>query len=139
MTTAGDIVVIVGDSERRVRQLTVRQLATMQNTLGARLASQAIRDAREAQMPSAEVLEAAAVARSQAMRTSTLMRWCFDLAGAVAILTESCGTADAADQLTEGMTPDEVTNLALQEIGFRWADGSGKWVSRSASRNGPAT
>ena len=44
-----------------------------------------------------------------------------------------------ADQLTEGMTPDEVTNLALQVIGFRWDDGSGKWVSRSASRNGPAT
>jgi len=139
MVTPGDIVVVVDGSERRVKQLTVRQLASMQNTLAARLASQAIRDAREAQLSDDAVMEAAAAARTQAMLTSTIIRWCFDLAGAIAILTEATGCAASADALTEGMTPDEVTQLALQVIGFQWDADSSKWVSRSVSRNGLAT
>lgn len=138
MVNIGDIVLSLPDGERRLPLLTVRQMATMQNALGARLAREAVEDAKAAGLGSEEILKAAREARQHALLTSTLLRSCFEIGGALAILAEAVGSREEADSLAQAMTPDECTQAALQLLGFEWDAPSGKWRSRSRE-SGPAT
>lgn len=135
MTSIGDIVFTDGGgAEKRLKPLTVRQLCTLQQVMARRKAAAAAEDCRAAGMDAPSAAARAAEVREQAMLTSWMIRWAFELDGAVAIVAEACGS-ETVDGLCAGMAPDELTELALRLIGFEWDDTAGKWTSRSASKS----
>lgn len=136
MVNIGDIVVQTQEETFRLGLLTVRQMATMQNALGARMASDCIEDGKALGMGHDSLLEAAKKARAEAQLSSTLLRSCFEITGALAIIAESAGGMERAETIVATMTPDEVTGLALQLLGFEWDSTAGKWRSRSRSGSG---
>jgi hypothetical protein len=141
MTPIGNTIVTCNDGEQiQLRPLTVRQLATMMRVMGERKAREAIDDGKHAGLSSDEIMVLAADARRNSALTSWLIRWCFELEGALQIVREACaGDAAKGDKIAESMSPDDLTNLALALIGFEWDASQSKWVSRSARRSGPET
>ena len=141
MTQLGNVVVGGVDGvQHQLRPLSVRQLASMMRVMGERKAREAIEDGRHAGLSSDEIMERAADARRNAALTSWLIRWCFELDGALQIMREACGgDMERAEQVAALVAPDELTNIALSLIGFEWDASQSKWVSRSAQRSGPAT
>lgn len=141
MTQIGNVVVAGHDGvQHQLRPLTVRQLAAMMRVLGERKAREAIEDGRHAGLSSDEIMERAADARRNSALTSWLIRWCFELEGALQVVREACGgDMERAEQVAALVSPDELTNIALTLIGFEWDASQSKWVSRSALRSGPAT
>lgn len=138
MAQIGDVIVVSGGKEWRLRPLSVRQLATMQRMLGAVKAAESIEDAKSLGLDPEKALERAAEIRQQAQLTSWIIRWCFELDGAFRIVREAIGSVEAAEEFCSSRSPDELTEVALQLIGFEWDANASKWVSRSA-RSGGAT
>ena len=133
--TIGDIVFVNGAGrEQRLRPLTVRQVCTMQRVLASRKAAACAEDCRAVGIDPADALKAVAAVRDQCALTSTLIRWCFETDGAYAIIAEACQPRTDAEvnAAVEGMTPDELTEVALQLVGFEWDASAGKWKSRAA-------
>jgi hypothetical protein len=136
----GDAVAIVGGEERRFPPLTVRQVCTLQSVMAERMAAETAADCRALGLDTDETLRRTRTAREDARLSTTLVRSCFTFDGACRILTESVG-ADRAESMLEGIAPDDLTELALQTVGFEWSADVGKWVRRSRvnpDANGPA-
>lgn len=132
----GDVVFTNGAGrECRLKPLSVRQVCTMQRLLAHRKAKDCADDCKALGIPQAEAMERTAKVREQAMLTSWLIRWCFEMDGACAVISESCGDQQI-DAVCEAMTPDQLTDVALQLIGFEWEPSSGKWVSRAEAKSG---
>ena len=125
----GDVVFSVGDEIRRFPQLTVRQLATMQSVLAERAAQDAAADGLRIGIAPADIAARCAAVREEARLSTALVRWAFTLDGALRIVTESVG-ADAVDAATAGIAPDDLTDIALQILGFHWDADAGKWARR---------
>lgn len=137
----GDIVFLNGKGvEQRLRPLSVRQVCTMQRILATRKAAACAEDCRLVGITGAEALKAVEAVRDSCSLTSRLIRWCFETDGAFTIICEAChprGESAVADVI-DGMTPDELTEVALQLVGFEWDASVGKWTSRAAAKSGHA-
>jgi hypothetical protein len=125
----GDVVFSVGEEVRRFPQLTVRQLATMQSVMAARAAQEAAEDCARIGLAPTEIAARCAAVREEARLSTAVVRWCFTLDGALRIISESVG-ADAVDAATDGIPPDDLTEIALQIVGFHWDATTGKWGRR---------
>lgn len=131
----GNIVVTVGGQQRTFRPLTVRELCTAHNGLGEAAAQAAISDCRAIGLDVDETLRRAKDAREDARLSSSIIRSCFTMDGAARIVEISTGAAGFEAAL-DGMTPDRISELALQLVGFEWSDDLSKWVRRSLAANG---
>lgn len=141
MTQVGQIPVTGSWGTWWARPLTVRQLVSMQRLLGQRRAAQVIEDGKVAGLPAEELMRRAEQAREQAALVSYLIRWCFELEGASEIVRVGLeGHDGAVEFLYAESSPDALTELALQLIGFQWDEQQSKWVSRSRTgASGAAT
>jgi hypothetical protein len=131
----GDICWSVGDDVRRFPPLTVRQLVTMQSVLAERAAVDTGDDCRRLALSADETLLACRKSRDDARLSTAVVRWCFTLDGALRLITESVGAANV-DACVDGIAPDDLTDIALQIIGFEWSDDLGKWVRRARATGG---
>lgn len=131
----GNPVVVVDGQVRTFRALSVREVVTVQNALAARMAADAVTDARAAGMTPADAVQRAAAAREEARLSSSLIRSCFTLEGATRIVEQSTGREDFA-AATDGMSPDTFTELALMLVGYEWDQSASKWRRRSALPDG---
>ena len=137
MTNIGSVVVQAGSETFILRPLTVRQFVTMQSLMGARKAVDTIADCKTAGMSPQEAIAEAQKTRDRCMLTSSIIRWCFELEGASTIVGESCSNSGVdKDRVLSALTPDEVTEYALQLVGFQWDASQSKWVSRSSVQSG---
>lgn len=132
----GSVVRVVDGQSRTFPPVTVRGLATLHNQLAELRAAQVARDCRALDMTPADTLAAMATAREDAQLATSITRWAFTLEGARAIVAASVG-ADAADAMLDGLTPDDIANVALNLIGFVWDDESSKWQRRSRAMDAP--
>ncbi len=139
MTNVGDIVVSLSDGDIRLPRLSVRQFVSMQNTLASRRARTILEDAKSLGMTHAAAIEKAHEARESASLTSSLIRWCFSLEGALEIVRESCADGTKLERIECELSPDQITEIALQLVGFEWDTKQGKWVSRSRGPSGRGT
>jgi len=132
MTAIGHVPVDLPDGPLLLRPLCVRELVGMQRLLARRMADATIADGRAAELPADELMRRAAEVREQAMLTSWLIRWAFQLEGAYEILLCALeGDQVRATAIAAALSPDDLTHIALQLLGFEWSDAEGKWVSRS--------
>jgi hypothetical protein len=130
----GNIVVQVGSEQRSFRPLTVRELCTAHNALAESVARAAILDCRALGLDADETLRRAKEAREDARLSSSIIRSCFTMDGASRIVEASTG-AEAFESAVDGMTPDAISELALQLVGFEWSADLSKWVRRSREAN----
>lgn len=136
----GDVAVAVNGEIRQFPRLSVRQLCSMAAVLGERNALETAQDCQRLNLSPEDALARCRQAREDARLSTAVVRWCFTMDGALRVLSESVG-ADRVDALADGMSPDMLTETALQVVGFEWSDELGKWVRRStlAPSNGRAT
>jgi len=135
MNDIGDIVFNAGDSEIRLRPLTVRQMISLQSVLAHRTAATVIADAKLAGAGYEKQLELATEARRNAMLTSSLIRWCFQTEGAVEIIEEAARAAKLPLDFIESISPDEFADIACQLVGFVWDATDSKWIGRSQRKS----
>lgn len=132
----GDAVCIVGTDERRFPPLSVRQVCTLQSVIAEHMAAEMRADCAALGLDTDETLRRVRMAREDARLSTTLVRACFTFDGACRVLTESVG-ADRAESMLDGIAPDDLTELALQVVGFEWSADMGKWVRRSRVNPAP--
>lgn len=131
----GQVVVTVNGEQRSFRPLTVRELCTAHNALGEVAARAAIADCQSLGLDKDDTLSRAATAREDAKLSSAIIRSCFTMDGAARIVEMSTGK-DGFESALDGMTPDRISELALQLLGFEWSADLSKWVRRSRGANG---
>jgi hypothetical protein len=107
----------------------------MQSVLAERAAVDTGDDCRRLALSADETLLACRKSRDDARLSTAVVRWCFTLDGALRLITESVGAANV-DACVDGIAPDDLTDIALQIIGFEWSDDLGKWVRRARATGG---
>lgn len=134
------VIEVQGAAPVLLKPLTVRQLCTLQRQLAQRRSQDAIEVARAVGVTDiAQLTQAATAAREAAALTSTLVRWMFDLEGAEAAVRMAAMESGVDAETVFGLlSPDDMTDIALQAIGYQWDPDSSKWTSRSRLPSGRA-
>lgn len=100
-----------------VRPLTVRERIVLSEELADARGRKAGEDALAVGFTKAEALRQIAAAREEARAASVLVVDCFTPAGAMRVLTVSCG-ADGADALARALSLDELSMTAVATLGI---------------------
>lgn len=113
--------------EYRIRPLTVRERAILQNLLEERARKSAAADAKAVGMVAAEAAAFVREAREKASGVAALVGWCFTTEGAIETLAVSIGREDAV-ALLDSTDPKEMSFHALAALGIdmsRYEDSAG--------------
>lgn len=132
----GSVIRFVDGQRREFPPVSVRGLASLHAELAERRVAEVARDCKALGMLHEDTLARMATAREDSQLATSITRWAFTLEGARAIVSASVG-ADQADDMLDGLSPDDIAQVALNLIGFHWDDESSKWVRRSRATAAP--
>jgi hypothetical protein len=100
-----------------VRPLTVRERIALSEELADQKARKAADDALAVGFTKQEAIRQVMAAREEARAASVLVVECFTPAGAMRVLTVSCGV-DGADALSRALSLDELSMTAVATLGI---------------------
>lgn len=100
-----------------VRPLTVRERIALSEELADHKARKAADDAIAVGFTKQEAIRQVMAAREEARTASVLVVECFTPAGAMRVLTVSCGV-DGADALSRALSLDELSMTAVATLGI---------------------
>jgi len=100
-----------------VRPLTVRERIALSEELADHKARKAADDALAVGFTKQEAIRQVMAAREEARAASVLVVECFTPAGAMRVLTVSCGV-DGADALSRALSLDELSMTAVATLGI---------------------
>ena len=100
-----------------VRPLTVRERIALSEDLADHKARKAADDALAVGFTKQEAIRQVMAAREEARAASVLVVECFTPAGAMRVLTVSCGV-DGADALSRALSLDELSMTAVATLGI---------------------
>lgn len=128
METYAERVVTARDGrEFRIKPLSVRQRAVLQNLLEERARKAAAADAKAVGMGNADAAAFVREAREKASGIAALVNWCFSTEGAIETLAAVMGR-DEAIELLDATDPKEASFHALAALGIdmsRYEDSAG--------------